>query len=220
MPLYNGVYRWNVMFLVKEEWNVRAQSTRKRGRCRKGVRWHARYSILRRDRKKVSRKGYRTWRLARNESLTRTYNDYNGTKSTTTPVHRLVATSKPLERGENEEEPVYTVFGNCYLRAVRFIDDSSPNARNLFKVITRRRIYDGLLRNEENETFRIASIDSAEQSKRLAQGIFLKKTTVCPCRFSSNSLLATNQTNHAQHSHEPSNLLDHFLQKRNFILFT
>ena len=50
-----------------------------------------------------------------NEPLAGTYNDYNGTESTTYSLaYRLVATLKPLERGENEEEPVYTMFGNCY----------------------------------------------------------------------------------------------------------
>lgn len=76
--------------------------------------WHARYSILRKNGKKVWRKRYRTWRRPRNESLVFvTCNDYNGTESTTIPVHQACGL-KPLERGENEEKPVYTMFGNCY----------------------------------------------------------------------------------------------------------
>lgn len=51
--------------------------------------WHARYSILRKNGKKVWRKRYRTWQRPRNESLVFvTRNDYNGTESTTIPVHQ------------------------------------------------------------------------------------------------------------------------------------
>lgn len=51
--------------------------------------WHARYSILRKNGKKVWRKRYRTWQRPRNESLVFVIrNDYNGTESTTIPVHQ------------------------------------------------------------------------------------------------------------------------------------
>lgn len=61
-----------------------------------------------------SMKRYRIWQRPRNESLVFvTYNDYNGTESTTIPVHQACGL-KPLERGENEKKPVYTIFGNCY----------------------------------------------------------------------------------------------------------
>lgn len=96
----------------KDEWNERSWTTQKRSRWRGTVARALQHSLG--DCKKVSRKRYRTWRQVRNESLAPTCNDYNGTESTTAPVYRLVATLKPLERGENDEEPVYTMFGNCY----------------------------------------------------------------------------------------------------------